>query len=264
MIHSKNQLVVFLLVLCLSVTGLRAGQEWSDFDPEEDTWQLPPFEVNGNDPETFDWEGFYDYLDQAEDTSHADDFDVDWLYDLYTDTESVSNDTSPWETGWQWLTGTGPRTQYFRDGDPFTELLKTHKHIQDTREIIKNNIINNGNLSGENNYYLGGLQGVPKYLADYSTLITGGLTGNLAVTYLGSYRLDYNVTDVAWGPGIATVTFHVTNNSSINSATHPPVIGYTDWWNTYIGQPLNNFFSTGPMSQTTQDFTWTEQIYVGP
>jgi hypothetical protein len=107
---------------------------------------------------------------------------------------------------------------------------------------------------------LGGLQGVPKYLKDYSTLATGGLTGNLAVTYLGSYALHYEVTDVNLVNGTAQTDFHVTNDSTINSATHPPLIGYTQTWNTYIGQPLNNAFQSGPMSKTTQNFNWTETI----
>ncbi len=48
--------------------------------------------------------------------------------------------------------------------------------------------------------------------------------------------------------------------SSIASATHPPVIGYTNWWSNYIGNPLNNFFSSGPMSATTQNFDFHENL----
>ena len=173
---------------------------------------------------------------------------------------SAGNNTSAWQLGVQWLTGNGPRVQNFGDGDPLTQTLQQHSHIQDTRNLIADNIANGGDLKGNNNYALGGLQGVPKYLKDYSTLATGGLTGNLAVTYLGSYNLSYNVTEVNFENHTATVQFHVTNDSTINSATHPPVIGYTQTWNTYIGQPLNNFFSSGPMSKTTQNFNWTETI----
>jgi hypothetical protein len=170
------------------------------------------------------------------------------------------NNTSAWELGVQWLTGTGPRVQNFGDGDPLTVTLQQHSHIQDTRDLVANNIANGGKLEGDNNYALGGLQGVPKYIKDYSTLATGGLTGNLAVTYLGSYSLHYEVTGINLENQTATVNFHVTNDSTINSATHPPVIGYTQTWNTYIGQPLNNAFATGPMSKTTQNFNWTETI----
>lgn len=152
--------------------------------------------------------------------------------------------------GWEWLTGTGPRVHNFTDGDPFTELLRHHEHIQ---ELI--NDVCNGTLpqQGQFKYSLGGLGGVPKYLRDYSTLFTGGLTGNLAVTYLGSYGLSYSVTN-------GTLDIQVTNTSSIASATHPPVIGYTNWWSNYIGNPLNGFFSSGPMSATTQNFDFHENF----
>ena len=104
------------------------------------------------------------------------------------------------------------------------------------------------------------LQGVPKYIGDYSTLLTGGLTGNLAVTYLGSYELSYQTTRINCKGGIAQIHFHVHNTSTIESATHPPVIGYTDWWHNYIGGPLNNFFSSGPLSKTEQTFDWDELL----
>lgn len=72
-------------------------------------------------------------------------------------------------------------------------MLKQHDHIESTRGLIKAGIAK-GQLEGSNPYRLGGVGGVGKYLKDYSTLLTGGLTGNLAVTYLGSYGLKYQVT----------------------------------------------------------------------
>ena len=172
------------------------------------------------------------------------------------------NKTSPWELGYQWLTGTGPRVQNFTDGDPMTVMLQQHSWVQGTRDLVGNNIANGGPLQGNNDYNLGGLSGVPKYVGDYSTLLTGGLTGNLAVTYLGSYNLSYNVTSIDSANGTATVNFQAHNVSSISSATHPPVIGYTSWWNQHIGTPLNNMFQSGPMSPTVQNFNWTENIPV--
>jgi hypothetical protein len=170
------------------------------------------------------------------------------------------NNTSPWQLGWQWVTGTGPRVQNFSTGDPMTVMLQQHEHIQDTRNIIANNVATGGQLQGNNNYDLSGFQGVPKYVRDYSTLATGGLSGNLAVTYLGSYRLNYNVTGIDAASGTARVNFHVENPSTITSGLRPPVLGYTDWWNRNIGTPLNNLFQSGPMSPTTQIFDWTETI----
>ena len=78
---------------------------------------------------------------------------------------------------------------------------------------------------------------------------------NLAATYLGSYGLTYSVAD-------GTLNIHVWNYSTINSATHPPYFGYKPWWNNHIGKPLNNFFSSGPMSQTEQIFDFHENLAV--
>ena len=167
---------------------------------------------------------------------------------------SGGNSTTPWQLGVQWLTGNGPRVQYFSDGDPLTQLLQQHSHIQDVRLLIANNIATGGSLSGRKNYYVGGVDGVGKYLKDYSTLLTFGQTGNLAVTYLGSYQLDYAVTGVL-SDGTATVQFHVYNPSRISSATHPPIIGYTPWWEQNVAAPLNSFFQTGPLSKLSSILT---------
>lgn len=35
---------------------------------------------------------------------------------------------------------------------------------------------------------------------------------------------------------------------------------YTDWWNQHIGNPLDNFFSSGPMSPTSQFFDFHENL----
>ena len=205
--------------------------------------------------------GYYNYKDgnyssteEAESTSNLPEVTV---------TTRAHNNTSAWGLGRQWLSGTGPRGQHFRDGDPFTKMLQRHEHIQDTRNQISNGLANGSivaNKTYTNNYGLGGLGGVPKYVRDYSTLTTGGLTGNVAVTFLGSYGLKYEVLSVDEESGTAQVRFYMSNTSTIESATHPPVIGYTSWWSNNIGQPLNNYFSSGAMSKTTQTAEWTETV----
>ncbi len=178
--------------------------------------------------------------------------------------DSIStNDTTPWQLGWQWATGTGPSQQAFGPNSPMTQTLQQHSHIQNVKHSICGQMRNGqvppaGNVSA--NYSLSGLQGVPKYFGDYSTLLTGGATGNLAVTYLGSYALTYNVGSFDMSAGTATVQFHVSNSSTIESATHPPYIGYTQWWDQNVGQPLNNLFQSGPLSPTSQDFYWTANL----
>lgn len=164
----------------------------------------------------------------------------------FTDPFGLQDNASPWLVGWQWLTGLGPRTHNFTNGDPFTQILIQHQHIQN---LIQGVCSGSFPLSGADPYSLKGLQGVSQYFIDYSALATGGLTGNLAAAYLGSYNLSYSVTN-----GMLNV--QVSNTSSIASATRPPVIGYTPWWKSNIGDPLNSYFSSGPMSATTQNFNF--------
>jgi RHS repeat-associated protein len=171
--------------------------------------------------------------------------------------EAQQGGPSPWEVGWEWLTGNGPRHRDFTNGDQFTEMLRQHDHVAATRALIMQSIANGGPLKGSNPYRLDGVQGVGKYLRDYSTLLTGGTTGNLAVTYLGSYVLNWQATV---NGNLATLVFTVNNSSTIQSATRPPVLGYTDAWQNTIGAWLNNQLSSGPMSQTTQTFRWTETM----
>jgi RHS repeat-associated protein len=213
-----------------------ALQRWSNKDPIQEQGGINLYEFAGN--------------------NSANNFDL----------LGLDNTAGPWTVGWQWLTGTGPRSQNFGNDDPFTEMLQQHEWVEETRQKIEGELAaqcascNKTPLQGNNNYELGGLQGVPKYFRDYSTLLTGGLTGNLAVTYLGSYQLSYQTTRIDCKDGIGQVHFHAFNVSSIASATHPPVIGYTSVWNTYIGSPLNNVFSSGPMSATQQTFDWDELL----
>ena len=111
---------------------------------------------------------------------------------------------------------------------------------------------------GKKGYDLNGIQGVGKYIKDYSTLLTGGLTGNLAVTYLGSYKLTWSV--IKKEENSATVLFEVSNSSTLQSATRPPILGYIPLWQNTVGKGLNDAFSSGPLSKTTQRFVWTEKI----
>lgn len=158
--------------------------------------------------------------------------------------------TSPWKLGWEWLSGTGPRHHDFQDGDPFAETLRQHDHIQ---ELIDSLCKGTRPPRGRDPYSTSGVKGAWLYFKDYSNVLTAGNTGNLAVTYIGSYQLNYSVDSNA-------LTMVITNTSSMASATHPPVLGYTHWWDNYVGQPLNRMFETGPMSATTQTITLHESL----
>jgi len=165
---------------------------------------------------------------------------------------------TPFQVGTEWLSGEGPRHRDFTSGDYFTELLKQHDHVGATKDIILGRIANGGELTGKNPYELDGVQGVGKYIKDYSTLLTAGQTGNLAVTYLGSYTLNWNVTGI--NNGSATVLFTVNNTSTMQSASRPPIIGYYPIWQNTVGKAINNYFSTGWGSKTSQSFNWTETL----
>jgi RHS repeat-associated protein len=169
------------------------------------------------------------------------------------DPSGLADNTSPWRVGWEWLTGTGPRTHNFTDGDPFTELLRKHQHIQDLIGGVCNGTLR---PAGDFDYSLAGWQGVPKYGRDYSTVVTGGTTGNLAVTYLGSYQLKYSVTGRA-------LDIQVSNESNLASLGHPPVLGYMDWWQQNLSPLLNNLRPSGFMSPTTQHFDFHENLACG-
>jgi len=170
---------------------------------------------------------------------------------------------TPFEVGTEWLTGRGARERDFLGGDHFTELYKTHEHVEQTRNKVKGTLSVSGGTNTDpisNRYDLSGIEGVGKYVKDYSTLATAGATGNLAVTYLGSHNLTVTITSVNAEKRIAVVTFSVHNTSTIQSATRPPVIGYQPWYQNTIGAALNAQFENGPMSETTQTIEWSETI----
>ncbi len=181
---------------------------------------------------------------------------------VYRKPKSVesSRTITPFRVGVEWLSGNGARHRDFTNGDLFTEMLRQHSHIANARNTIKDNIANGGVLKGSEPYELDGIQGVGKYLKDYSTLLTGGLTGNLAVTYLGSYTLQWQVHNINSRNGTATVHFTVENSSTMQSASRPPVLGYLPLWQKTVGKSINEQFSTGWGSKTSQTFNWNETL----
>lgn len=168
------------------------------------------------------------------------------------------DDATYWQLGREWLTGQGPRRHEFRASDPATQILRQHRHIQGVRDEIASKPF----VVGEPvkaPYSLGGLQGVPDFLVNYSAVATDGRSGNLAAAYLGSYPLKYKVRSVGQD-NVATVDFDVRNRSTIESAMRPPIIGYQPWYQERIGPLLNSAFKSGPGSATEQHFQWSERI----
>ncbi|MEI6566156.1 MAG: RHS repeat-associated core domain-containing protein [Verrucomicrobiota bacterium] len=184
--------------------------------------------------------------------------------------DTPSSTITPWELGWEWLTGDDPKHREFKVGGRFAELLRKHEHI---RKLIKKaadeaarrcaNGCNNKDfqITGEQGKYdLGGVQGVGKYLKDYSTLLTGGLTGNLAVTFLGSYDATLTATGISCCAGKAHVKLDINNSSTAASALRPPVLGYTEWWQKNVAPLINRLFQNGGGSPTTQHIELNEDV----
>ena len=58
----------------------------------------------------------------------------------------------------------------------------------------------------------------------------------------------------------AIVLMEVSNTSTLQSGTRPPVIGYTETWKNTVGTWLNNSVKSGPMSMTSQKIVWVDFI----
>jgi len=177
------------------------------------------------------------------------------------DEDYPGNPTTPWELGWEWLTGQGPREQVFSEGDPMTEQLKTHSYLDEVRATMAERAAADNYEAFAGKYDLAGLEGIGKNVGDYANVLTGGRTGNLAVTFLGSYDITSRIVGVNQEGGSAEVFFHVENRSDLASATHPPVLGYTDFWRQNVEPAINSLVSGGgPMSPTRQHFYWSETL----
>ncbi|WP_374576105.1 hypothetical protein [Phenylobacterium sp.] len=174
---------------------------------------------------------------------------------------SDGDDTGYYRLGLEWLTGLGPRRHEFGQNDPATKILRGHEHIATLRKHIADSTLEVGKTYHDN-FSLGGRQGVPKFAKVYSAVPTGGRVGNLAAAYLGSYPLEYRVLSVN-KDGSKAVAFKVANQSTLESATRPPVLGYTGPYKEIVGPALNSLVPTGPLSKTSQTFEWTETIPAG-
>ena len=107
-------------------------------------------------------------------------------------------------------------------------------------------------------YRLGGVDGVPKYFGDYANLATLGHTGNLTVTYLGSFNV-LATPAASVGLRCVRVDFKVTNTSSFASAVHLPLYGIIPGYR-QVENLENSLFENGPLSPTTQTITWSENV----
>lgn len=127
------------------------------------------------------------------------------------------------------------------------------------------------------NHDLGGIDGIFKYLRDYSIVFTGGLLGgNLTATFLGSYQIHpVIISNIDRDNCTAEVYFGLNNTSGLESASRFPITGYLgkalgvptatlqDMFSWKFGIPSgvlnNNAF--GPVGQNAdQTLHWGEEI----
>jgi RHS repeat-associated protein len=272
----------------------RIVRRWNR-DPVTYPWQSP-YAINNNNPIIFsdplglfgsrkeareyrkehnlkgririDNEGYYSIDDKKAGTSIFKDAESGkiWTAALITAERSDHKNTTPFQLGVEWLTGKGPKSRDFTSGDQTVELYKQHDHYKNALSDVTGKLQSlspNSPLPDYGYpYQLKGIEGVGKYVQDYSTLATGGQTGNLMFTYLGSHSLWIEVTANDVEKRIATVVFTVHNTSTLESGTRPPVIGYQEWYGNTIGNFLNTKVAgrTGATSETEQVFQWTQTI----
>ena len=141
------------------------------------------------------------------------------------------------------------------------------KNIKEIEKIITEKCKNDCSYVGaythprsQSNYNLGGVEGVINYLGDYSNVITFGQFGNLAVTFTGSYSAVFTVSNIDCCKNTADLLIVLNNRSHAASALRPPILGYTSWWQTNFAPLINQLFSTGPGSPTTQTVTLKEKL----
>jgi RHS repeat-associated protein len=176
-------------------------------------------------------------------------------------------DVTPYLLGAQWASGLGPREQSYDGCHGMTQTLAKHSYIESARELLKEQIrsgeidTTQGVLSYDRG--LGGPEGVVQYASDYSSVADFGLTGNLAAAYLGSYELTLSILYVDDRTGEYVVEFFARNDSQLSSLLHPPLLGYTAWWQNNIEPWIKSHSPTwGPGSKTTQYIWWVEYIVV--
>ncbi len=270
----------------------RVVMRWNR-DPVTYPWQSP-YAINNNNPIIFsdplglfgsrkeareyrkehntggririDNEGYYAIDNKKAGTSIYKDAESGkvWTAALITAERSDKKTVTPVQLGVEWLTG-GVKSRDFTSGDYTVELYKQHQHYKNALSDVTGKLQNSSNSSLPDYGYpydLSGVEGVGKYVKDYSTLASGGQTGNLMFTYLGSHSLWIEVTANDVERRIATVVFTVHNTSTLESGTRPPVIGYQEWYQNSVGNFLNTKVAgrTGATSETEQVFQWTETI----
>ncbi|MET9700796.1 hypothetical protein ABZY31_28325 [Streptomyces sp. NPDC006529] len=162
----------------------------------------------------------------------------------------------PYDLGLAWVTGLGPRSRDYYDGDEMTELIKSSVSMEQLRTDTLSQWRTDGKGEGTVSYSIseGGKVGALKKLfgTDIPAIATGD-PEHLGEAFMGSYSLKYDVKG-ADPDGSLVVQYTLDNHTSNESFLH--FVGYYDWL-----EKTNK--EEGTFSTVSQTITWTERIPAG-
>ncbi|MDJ0382497.1 hypothetical protein [Streptomyces sp. G-G2] len=162
----------------------------------------------------------------------------------------------PYDLGLAWVTGVGPRSRDYHDGDEMTELIKSSVSMEQLRADTLAQWNTDGQGEGKVSYSIsdGGKVGALKKLlgTDIPAIVTGD-SDHLGEAFMGSYSLKYDVKGQD-PDGSLVVQYTLDNKTSNESFLH--FVGYYDWL-----KKTNK--EDGTFSTVSQTITWTERIPAG-
>lgn len=180
--------------------------------------------------------------------------------------ESAINDPHPVVRGVQWLTGLGPEHVTYGPGSQGVRDLQSDVSMDVIRHRVICDIWETGAEGGRLGYNILAEEGGTRFLTDGLAVISLGLSAdrNATIIFTGSYDVDWRA---SYDPatGWANINFEVSNTTSFNSLTHPPVPFLRKPYEKYVGQPANDLLNRmgGPLSDVTSTYQWSERLHVG-
>ncbi|WP_259275847.1 RHS repeat domain-containing protein [Micromonospora chalcea] len=135
------------------------------------------------------------------------------------------------------LGGMGGR-YVFTDGDYFAEQVRKDEFFQRQLTQIAAQVYANKfqqdfqNTLNKNFGEASSFGTAVKEFASILGYVKSGAAANLEVAMMGSYTLEWRATDIKPN-GEALIDIVITNRTTVESGTRPPVIGYTDFYRKY-------------------------------
>ncbi|MEU9096183.1 hypothetical protein [Streptomyces sp. NPDC048361] len=168
----------------------------------------------------------------------------------------VASKDDPYDLGFGWLLGEGPRERDYNAGDTMTELIRASESMEQLRADTADQWRKEGNAQGTVQYSIsaGGKVGALEKLitTDLPAIATDD-PKHLGEAFVGSYSLDYQIRGQD-PDGSLVVQYKLKNATSNESFLH--YIGYYDWL-----KKTNR--DEGVLSTVRQEITWTERIPAG-